>query len=1321
MLAAGARSSLAKPHAIRDHSRVQPGEVIDRRFRLEREVARGGTSRVWRGHDLVEQSVVAIKVVTCPDHDSIARFAREVSVLIQVSHPGIVRYIAHGAASADDRYLALQWIDGIDLAARLQRPTTPSEAETLRVDTRRAAGMEVSSSDDCTLSLAETLRLARRIALALDALHTCGWVHRDVKPANILLPSGSVDEAVLVDLGTARSGALVEDIITLGGMLVGTPSYMSPEQASATGQVGPATDIWSLGCVMYRALTGRTPFEGGPLLAVLARILTDDPTPLASLRPDVPDDVLDLVARMLTKEPEGRPRDGAEAHAELTALEERHSTRSEHPTPMRPKLATRERRARCVLVARADTASAETISRIVTIAGDTVDEIHRLADGSVLLRVLRDATALDRARRAASAALALRAALPKLRFALATERLDDGLDDDVVTRAAHLVDVAKAGEVQLDAGTAELLDLHFVVARDSGASLLTSARSLDGARTLLGRPTPWVGRRRELAQILSLFLECTEEPMARAALVIGEAGIGKSRLRAEVLRALRESTPGLEILFAQADSVGAGAPFAMIAAALRDTCGVREGESEAESCAKVRARIGRHLRGDDADRISALLGEIAGTPFPDDAHPALQAVRRDPLLMNGFALAAWLDWLTAECAQGPLVIVLDDLHWGDVPTLRFVDAALGRLADRPFFVLSLARPEVKTVFPSLWQQRSVQEIRLEGLSRKAATQLVRGVLGDRVLESVVEGLVERSAGNAFFLEELIRSVAEGGGEGEPPSTVLAVLHARLGALGEGAKRVLCAASIFGEIFTASGVRALVGDPVQAFGLVEWLGNLVEREVLTRHAASADGDAFKFRHALVRDASYDLLLREDRINGHLAAAVWLEQTSFTEPLALAEQFVRGGEPKRAVRWFRRAAEQALEGRDLEAVHKQAERGLECGAEREDKTALRWLQAVAAYWQSRYANAARYASEAVETAERGSREWFLATAEVVVSSARLADFATVEARFAEASSTTAAEGAEAAQLVCLCRSTFQMIFHGRFKTSDDMLSRIDVLATDMSRFDPLTAAQIHHVRGVRAAHAGCVSTFLHHLELAVEAFDRGADRNNVLLERTTVGWCWAEIGDFVQAERKIRESLAACVTANAQQAITYAKVNLGFALIYRPGALEEAVAVLDEAIAECRAVGNARLEGWASAHASTAALLAGRHAGSLEHAAAAVRLLASAPSLLGWAEACNSRACLAVGRIGEAVASAHHAREILVTLGGMLQGEAMPPLVLAEALHAAGRTDEAREAVLDARARLERRVERLTRPEWRESFLAIPDNARTVELARQLTGR
>lgn len=1340
-----------------------PGEVIDNRFRLEREIARGGSSRVWRARDeLEDDALVALKIVTCVDEEAARRFQREVSVHGRVSHPGIVRLLAHGTISNVERYLALQWVDGISLAVRLRASEPQPDLETMRVDMTTREDMieghdvpyeEVDATttpEGRTLSLADTFRLGRRIALALDELHTSGWVHRDVKPGNILLPEGNVGEAVLVDLGTARkvdSAISEEEAITLGGILVGTPLYMSPEQASATGKISAASDVWSLGCVIFRALTGRTPFEGGPVLAVLARILTDDPAcPLLDLRPDLPEEVAILVSGMLAKDPEQRPRDGAEAHAALAELERKYGDRStEHPAPfVRREIGARERRARCVLVAKSDGAQGHGLERVSRIVGNTVDEIHRLADGSVVIRVMRDPTALDRARRAAYAALALRAAIPSLRFALATERLDDAVAEDVVTRAAQLLDVASTGQIELDAGTAELLDLHFVVQRDDDVEprfTLLSARSLDGARPLLGRPTPWVGRKRELEQIIALFEECREEPLARAVLVIGEPGIGKSRLRGEVSRRLRERASSQELLtlYAQGDSLGAGAPFAMLAAALREACGIHERDPVDESSARLRAHVARpelRLSTADADRVAAMLGEIAGMPAHEDAHPALRAVRRDPLLMNTFAVGAWLDWLDAETRLRPVAIMLDDLHWGDTPTLRFVDAALEKLKERPLFVFALARPEVKTVFPNLWRDRSVQEIQLEGLSRKAATQLVRGVLGDRVREDAVESIVDRSAGNAFFLEELIRSTAESNGRSirpsEPPSTVLAVLHTRLKALGDGAKRVLCAASIFGEIFTAAGVRAIVGDPVQAFRVTEWLENLVEREILTRHSSATqsvgdeDDDAFKFRHALVRDAAYDLLTRDDRTAAHLAAATWLEQTSFVEPLMLAEQFVRGGEPKRAVRWFCRAAEQALEGRDLDAVHLHAERGVAAGAGREEEATLRWLQAVAAYWQSRYADAARFARSTLEATDSGSRRWFLAMAELVVSSARLADFRTVEARFHEASSTSAGEGAEAAKLVCLCRSTFQMIFHGRFSTSDAMLERIDELATDeaIARFDPLTAAQIHHVRGVRAAHAGSVSTFLQHLERAVEAFERGSDRNNVLLERTTIGWCWAEIGDFKKAESLIRANLAQCTDVGAQQAITYAKVNLGFALLHLRGKTVEARRLLDQAMTECRAVGNARLEGWAAAHASTVAMGAGvaddpsspREA--LRLAEEAVRLLSSAPSLLGWAEACRSRALLACGDADGALSAAQRAHGILQELGGMLQGEALPPLVLSEALEAKGRRAEAVAAILDASARLERRVSRLAKAEWRDLFRAIPDNARTLKLAATL---
>src|SRR5712672_2254844 len=113
---------------------------------------------------------------------------------------------------------------------------------------------------------------------------------------------------------------------------------------------------------------------------------------------------------------------------------------------------------------------------------------------------------------------------------------------------------------------------------------------------------------------------------------------------------------------------------------------------------------------------------------------------------------AWEDLLRAECASRPLVLVLEDLHWGDLPTIKFVDAALRHLETRPFMVLGLGRPELHQVFPDLWSGRSVEEVHLGRLPRRAGESMVRAALGSAVSAEAVTGLVERADGNALFLE-----------------------------------------------------------------------------------------------------------------------------------------------------------------------------------------------------------------------------------------------------------------------------------------------------------------------------------------------------------------------------------------------------------------------------------------------------------------------------------------------------------------------------------------------------------------------------------------
>src|SRR5262249_26376780 len=142
------------------------------------------------------------------------------------------------------------------------------------------------------------------------------------------------------------------------------------------------------------------------------------------------------------------------------------------------------------------------------------------------------------------------------------------------------------------------------------------------------------------------------------------------------------------------------------------------------------------------------------------ALPSLASARRDALLFAGEVKRAWIDFLAAECAAHPVVLVLEDLHWADLSTVKLIEAALEALADRPLLVLGFGRPEVHDLFPSLWARCDVQTLRLSPLPRWASERIAREILGAGATDEVVARVVERSSGNAFFLEELCRAVVE---------------------------------------------------------------------------------------------------------------------------------------------------------------------------------------------------------------------------------------------------------------------------------------------------------------------------------------------------------------------------------------------------------------------------------------------------------------------------------------------------------------------------------------------------------------------------------
>jgi serine/threonine protein kinase/tetratricopeptide (TPR) repeat protein len=1348
---------------------MRAGDLIDGRFEIGELVATGGMGRVYRALDRLDGRSVAVKVIRLSGDVAVERFGREVALMAELRHPGIVRYVAHGTLESGP-YLAMEWLEGKDLDAFLrangggraadtlpsatsaQRPTVsfrPGQELTLPAPELPPSAEPVEHAARPGLPVPDVLAIGRRVASALAELHRRGIVHRDIKPSNLFLVSEAPQQTKLLDFGTARYSTGF-DKLTAAGSLIGTPSYMSPEQASGRAQLAPAADVWGLGCVLHETLTGRPPFEASQPLAILVRIMMDEPPDLAALRPDVPADLVRVIRRMLAKDPAERFPDCASVHAALEAVVNNESraavtlvlTGSERPaeraadsaapervSSSRPSLSltTEESRVFSLLLARGHGAA---------VAADSTEFVRMtrglerfgcvltpLADGrgSLLIASKRPRSPKELVSNLARAALFVREQLPSLSLLIATGRgrLNGSVPvGQVLDQAVKELLAVASGDIRIDALTAPLLEGRFELRQSDGGKLLGREHDTEGTRTLLGKPTAWVGRARELATLLGTFEECVAESAPRAVIVTAQPGIGKTRLQHELIRSLSTAGHEFGLLLGQGDALSAGSPFAMIGPAIRRAAAVYDGEPIETRRQKLTARVTREGVTEELRRAVPFLGELVGIPFDDGASESLRAARKDPMLLGDLMRRGFIEWLRVESAARPLLIVLEDLHWGDAPSVQYLDAAMQALPEARLFVLALARPEVHETFPGLWSQRHTQELRLHQLSKGSCEKLVRNALGEDADPTIVATVVARAAGNAFLLEELVRSAAEGK-LSETPETVLGMVQARLDALDLEARRLLRAAGIFGEVFWQAGVEALLGGNCGAFQLSEWLDELCRQELIVARSSSRlpGQQEFKFRHALVQDAVYQMLTADDRTLGHRLAAEWLSSAGESDPLVLAEHFVRGGDSERACFWYQRAAEQALEGNDLAAVLACAERAIRAGARGEQLGSLRALQSQAAYWKSEYQSAKEYGDAAIETLQEGTAGWFRAVGSNIVSSARTGDLPGFDRLFARVLSARAESEADAARLICLCRGTFQLIFRGEFAKADAALVRIAELARTTADLDALTRAQVHHVQGVRAAHVGDVATFLRHLESAVAAFEIAGDTRNVSLERTTVAWCFAELGQIERAYEHCSRSLEFCQRIGAQQAITYAKVNLGFIHSYRAGCLAAARGLLGEAIAECQAVGNLRLEGWARAHLAGVEHYAGDLAAELEQAELASERLLASPGLQAWALATHARALLRHGRPEQALPRVERAIVLLNELGGLLQGESLPPLVSIETRLALGQREEARKAALDAKLRLLRRAERLGAP-FRESFRALPDNARTFSLAAEL---
>ena len=265
------------------------------RYRIERELGRGGMATVYLAHDLRHDRPVAVKVMRPELAASLGaeRFLQEIRIAARLRHPHILPLLDSGEAGGQLWY-AMPYVEGESLQQRLAR-----------------AG---------PLPLDEAIRVAAQVLGALAYAHAHGVVHRDIKPENILLEG---DQAVVADFGVARAvSAAGEERLTASGLAIGTPAYMSPEQSSAERDLDGRSDIYAMGCVLYEMLAGQPPFVGATAQQLLARHAIDPVPSLHTVRATVPANVEAAVVRALAKAPVDRFATASEFADALSAVHE---------------------------------------------------------------------------------------------------------------------------------------------------------------------------------------------------------------------------------------------------------------------------------------------------------------------------------------------------------------------------------------------------------------------------------------------------------------------------------------------------------------------------------------------------------------------------------------------------------------------------------------------------------------------------------------------------------------------------------------------------------------------------------------------------------------------------------------------------------------------------------------------------------------------------------------------------------------------------------------------------------------------------------------
>jgi tetratricopeptide (TPR) repeat protein len=691
---------------------------------------------------------------------------------------------------------------------------------------------------------------------------------------------------------------------------------------------------------------------------------------------------------------------------------------------------------------------------------------------------------------------------------------------------------------------------------------------------------------------------------------------------------------------------------------------------------------------EDAERVGQYLAEIAG------ASDLSRAGRLDRVAQGDELQRAFIDFVSGWTKRAPLALLLEDAHNLDLASLKLVRAAMSAAEDLPLFVAIFSREDIKPFEGGL-------RLALSELTPRACRALAKHLL-PAASEDTIEQIVVRSAGNPLMLEELARSSSRA----STPETVLSMMEARIAELDPETRRVLRAASVLGVNIDVHAIVAILGDVTEREA-ARALEEAREREILQR----AHG-GLVFRQQLMREAAYGTLTAVDRTTAHGRAARWLEQNDERDPVRLAEHWMRGGRPDKAIPLLVRGAERALMSSDTEASIALADRAIACGATGQSLGLAHLYAAEALAWQARYEEARARAEVAMSLLREGSSSWLAAATEAIVASGRLGDEDGIVAIAHAVERAPHDPDAVMTQMVALARAASALVFGSKRAHGERLVQTLDMMERATAPLEAIARARVEEARANLALAMGDPGSYVARMATVASAFEMGGALRAACMTRMNLGHVLTSLGAWEASVRTLESALESARVLRVPFLALAVQHNLGLALA-QCGRLEEAERIERAALDGALDRGDARLAGACRVYLARISLMAGNATNAVEMGRLAARDLEPHPALLALAEATLALALLQLGDRDEAHAAADRSFSIVMRLGDLEEGDILVRLVRAETLMATGR--DARAVLEDARARIEAQADRLPE-ELRDRWLAVPENARVLALCR-----